>query len=58
MPHARPMPNIGKRYYELRLVDAGATWRLVYRVEPDAVVILAVFNKKTTKSPKKDYSSM
>ena len=28
-----------------------ATWRVVYRLEPDAVVILAIFSKKTQKTP-------
>lgn len=27
------------------------TWRVVYRVDPDAVVILDVFAKKTQKTP-------
>ena len=51
MPHSRPMPSIGPRCHELRIDDAGASWRIVYRVEPDAVVILEVFSKKTRKTP-------
>jgi len=47
MPHSRPMPSIGARCHELRIIDADATWRILYRVDPDAVVILDVFNKKT-----------
>jgi len=27
------------------------TWRVVYRIDPDAVVILDVFAKKTQKTP-------
>jgi len=33
------------------VVDEGATWRIVYRVDPDAIVIAEVFAKKTTKTP-------
>ena len=51
MPHSRPMPSVGPRCHELRINDAGASWRIVYRVEPDAIVILEVFSKKTRKTP-------
>ncbi len=51
MPHARPMPDIGRRCYELRLNDAGKTWRLIYRLDPDAVIIAEVFSKKTRTTP-------
>lgn len=51
MPHARPMPSIGKKCYELRLNDAGKTWRLIYRLDADAVIIAAVFCKKTRTTP-------
>ena len=50
MPHSRPMPSIGPRCHELRINDAGASWHIVYRVEPDAIVILEVFSKKTRKT--------
>lgn len=52
MPHSRPMPSIGKRCHELRLDDVDATWRIVYRTDPDAIVILEVFEKKTQQTPK------
>jgi phage-related protein len=51
MPHSRPMPAIGARCHELRVIDKGVTWRIVYRVDPDAIVIAEVFVKKTAKSP-------
>lgn len=47
MPQSRPMPSIGKRCHELRIMDAGGAWRIVYRVDPDAIVIGEVFAKKT-----------
>jgi phage-related protein len=53
MPHSRPMPTIGTRCHELRIPDDETTWRIVYALEPDAVVILEVFAKKTSSTPKK-----
>ena len=52
LPHARPMPALGPRCGELRIPDADATWRILYRLDPDAVVILDVFAKKTQATPK------
>jgi phage-related protein len=51
MPHSRPMPAIGERCHELRLVDIHATWRIIYRIDTDAIVILDVFSKKTRATP-------
>jgi phage-related protein len=52
MPQSRPMPSIGPRCHELRLNDVGGTWRVVYRIDKDAIVILEVFAKKTHQTPK------
>lgn len=49
MPHSRPMPRIGARCHELRVVDEHVSWRIVYRVDADAIVVVDVFEKKTTK---------
>ena len=51
MPHARPMPMIGTRCHELRIVDVGVTWRIVYRLDVDAIVIADVFQKTTPQTP-------
>lgn len=51
MPHSRPMPVVGARGHELRLRDREADWRIVYRTDADAVVILAVFRKTTGTTP-------
>jgi len=51
LPQSRPMPAIGARCHELRVVDEGVTWRIIYRVDPDAIVIAEVFPKKTLKTP-------
>jgi len=52
LPHSRPMPAIGPRCHELRINDAAATFRILYRADPDAVVILEVFSKKTRQTPR------
>jgi phage-related protein len=51
LPHMRPMPSLAPRCAELRIPDADATWRILYRLDPDAVVILEVFSKKTPQTP-------
>ena len=52
MPQSRPMPSIGRGCHELRIVDKGHQWRIMYFVDSDAVVILEVFSKKTGATPK------
>lgn len=51
MPKSRPMPSIGVRCHELRINDANVTWRIVYRLDDDAIVIAEVFSKKTEQTP-------
>ena len=51
LPHSRPMPSIGLRCHELRINDHHVTWRIVYRVDADAIVIMEVFKKSTAKTP-------
>lgn len=53
LPHSRPMPSIGRRCHELRIRDEDATWRIVYRLDADAVIIGEVFPKKSGKTPKR-----
>ena len=52
MPQSRPMPTVGRRCHELRINDENSTWRIVYRTDIDAIVILDVFEKKTNTTPK------
>jgi phage-related protein len=52
MPHSRPMPSIGARCHELRIQDQSKTWRIIYRVDADAIVIAEVFAKTTQATPK------
>ena len=52
LPHSRPMVTIGARCHELRINDKNKTWRIIYRLDDDAVVILEVFEKKSQQTPK------
>jgi phage-related protein len=53
MPVSRPMPSIGTRCHELRIRDAGSGvfWRVIYRIDDDAILIGEVFAKKTQRTP-------
>jgi phage-related protein len=52
LPQSRPMPSIGTRCHELRINDENLTWRIIYRIYTDAILILEIFEKKTNKTPK------
>ena len=52
MPQSRPMPAIGPRCHELRVNDTSGQWRLMYRIDADAIVIIEVFAKKSARTPK------
>jgi phage-related protein len=54
MPHSRPMPSIGPRCHELRIRDQNRIWRVVYRIDADAIVIAGVFSKTTRATAKHD----
>jgi phage-related protein len=47
------MSTIGRRCHELRIPDKEVTWRIIYRVDSDAIVIGEVFPKKSGKTPPK-----
>jgi phage-related protein len=50
MPASRPLSEIGANCHELRVVDRDGTWRIVYHVADDAIVV-DVFSKKTRTLP-------
>ena len=52
LPHSRPMASIGVKCHELRINDEDSSWRIVYRIDPDAIVILDVFEKRTRATPR------
>jgi phage-related protein len=51
LPRSRPMPSIGPRCHELRIRDENKTWRIIYRIDEDAIVVADVFEKQTQKTP-------
>lgn len=48
------MPSIGPRVHELRIDVDKSQWRVIYRIDEDAIVVAHVFKKKTRATPKKD----
>jgi phage-related protein len=46
------MPVIGPRCHGLRINDTDGTWRLIYRLVHDAVILGEVFRKKTATTPR------
>ncbi len=51
MPLSRPMPSIGERCHELRVADCDVDWRIVYRIDPDVILVVDVFRKTTQTTP-------
>ena len=51
MPSSRPMSSLGSRCHELRVADRQPSWRIVYRIDSDAIVIADVFEKRTARTP-------
>ncbi len=51
LPRSRPMGAMGPRCHELRVRDQSHNWRIFYRVDSDAIVILDVHDKKTPRTP-------
>ena len=51
-PQCEPLPIIGARCGALRVRDAEQNWRIMYRIDSDAILIVEVYAKKTQKVPK------
>ena len=51
MPQAEPLPNVGRRCGALRVRDAEHSWRVMYRIDSDAVLVLEVYAKKSRRIP-------
>ena len=45
------MTAVGARCHESRINDEVGTWRVMYRIDRDAVGVLEVFAKKTGSTP-------
>jgi phage-related protein len=46
------MPSIGSGCHELRVRDENGDWRVVYRADEVAVVVVDVFRKQTRRTPR------
>jgi phage-related protein len=51
MPQAEPLPIVGPRCGAIRVRDGEHHWRIMFRVDADAIVIAEVYSKKTNKIP-------
>lgn len=51
MPEAELLSDVGPRCGALRVRDADHNWRVMFRIDTDAVLILDVYHKKTRKIP-------
>lgn len=51
-PQAELLPDVGPRCGALRIRDAEHNWRIMYRTDADAVLIVEVYAKRTRTIPK------
>ena len=55
MPRSRPMHEVSPRVHELRVDDGEArrSWRILYRIDPDAILVVHWFEKRTQTTPRR-----
>jgi phage-related protein len=53
MPQAEPLSDVGPRCGALRIRDADHSWRIMFRADPDAVLVLDVYAKRLARFPTK-----
>ncbi len=53
MPQSRPMPQIGSRCHELRVRAEDTNWRIIYRIDDRAILVVDIFRKKTATTSKR-----
>ena len=53
MPQSRPLPQIGPRCHELRVRDEDTNWRIIYRIDDRAILVVDIFKKKSATTPKR-----
>ena len=51
MPQAEPLTGVGPRCGALRVRGVEHNWRIMYRVDTDAILVLEVYSKKSRKIP-------
>lgn len=52
MPQAEPLPDVCPRCGALRVRDGDHNWRIMYRIDTEAILVLEVYAKKTRRIPK------
>jgi phage-related protein len=54
LPASRGLPGVGPRVHELRVEDheTGISWRIVYRIDPDAILVVHWLEKRTRATPR------
>ena len=57
MPHSRPLPTVGPRCHELRVKDSKHQWRIVYRIDADAILVAGIFAKKGKKMQQREFKA-
>ena len=57
MPYSRPLPTVGQRCHELRVRDASHQWRIVYRIDPEFIIVAHVFAKKGKGMQQREFAS-
>ncbi len=55
MPCSRALPSVGRAVHELRVRDweTGKAWRIVYRIDSDAILVVHWFEKRTASTPRR-----
>ena len=53
LPLSRPMPQIGPQCHELRIRDGDTNWRIIYRIDERAILVVEIFKKKSATTPKR-----
>ena len=51
------MPTIGARCHELRVKDSKHEWRIVYRIDPDEILIAGIFAKTGLKMQQREFKT-
>ena len=53
LPHSRKLSDLKPNCYEIRIKDKQTWYRIIYRIDADAIIILHAFEKKSNKISKR-----
>jgi len=57
LPHSRPLPTVGPRCHGPRVKDSRHEWRIVYRIDADAILVAGIFAKKGKKMQQREFKA-